>query len=113
MLLTSLASSCISQYQSWNYVHGHQLVEIHESGISKSLAIDAHLLEQQLGGVRDSQLSHFLGTFAVRAPSVVSHKPALLTRVDFEFIRGDHKTFQEELSGAIANQAVSFHFTET
>lgn len=77
------------------------------------LTIGAHLLEEKLRGVRDSQLGHLLGAFAVRAPAVVPHKTTLFTRVDFELVRGDHETLQEELGSPIADQAIAFHLTET
>ena len=45
-----------------------------------------HLLEQQLGSVRYRELCHLLGTFAIRAPSIVSHQAALFTGIHLEFV---------------------------
>jgi hypothetical protein len=72
----------------------------------------AYLLKQQFCSVRNSQLSHFFRALAVCTPSVVAHKAACLTCIDLEFIRWDHKTFQEELGSTVADQTVAFHFAQ-
>ena len=50
-----------------------------------------YLLEQQLGGVRNRELSHLFGAFAIRAPPVVSHQATVFAGVNLEFVGGDHQ----------------------
>ena len=51
----------------------------------------SYLLEQQLGGVRNGELGHLFGAFAICAPSVVSHQATVFAGVNLEFVRGDHQ----------------------
>lgn len=74
---------------------------------------ETNLLEQQLGRIRDRQLRHLLRALAVGTPSVVSHQPALGTRVDLEFVGRDHETLEQQLRRAIPNKAVTLHLPQS
>ena len=73
---------------------------------------EAYLLEQQLCSVRNRQLCHMLGALAIRAPTVVSHQPALLACIHLELVRRDHQPFYEELRRTVTNEAIALHLAQ-
>ena len=93
------------------------------------------LLEEELCGVWDHELDDGLASLAAcgrecrvsddqipelrnaagltHAPAVVTHEPARSADVDLERVRRDHQTLQEELRGAVGDQAIALHLAET
>ena len=73
----------------------------------------SYLLEEQLRSIRNRQLRHLFRALAIRAPSIVTQEPTFLAGMHFELVRGDLESLDEELGGAVADEAVAFHLTET
>lgn len=71
-----------------------------------------HLLEKQFGSVRNRELCHLFRAFAIRAPAVVAHEAAFFAGVDLELVGGYHEPFEQQLRGAVTDQAVSFHLAK-
>jgi hypothetical protein len=82
------------------------------NNIKLECSLNTDLLEQELGSIRNRQLRHFFGAFAVGAPAIVPHQTALLTCVHLELVRGNHETLKKKLCCAIANETVSLHFSQ-
>lgn len=47
------------------------------------------------------------------APSAVSHQTTRLATADLEGIGGDHQALKKELRGAIADETISLHFSQS
>lgn len=70
------------------------------------------LLDEQLGGVGDGHLDDVARRLAALAPVEVAHEAARLAHVDLVLVRRQHEPLQQQLAGAVRDEAVALHLAE-
>jgi hypothetical protein len=103
----------VVEHESRHNVHCHELETLISASMTHAPAAAAYLLKEEFSGVRNRELRHLFGAFAVRAPPVVAQQATFLARIHLELVRRDHEPFEQQLGGAVANETVTLHLTQS